>query len=109
MHYARSSRKTGNRAPGGKGKGPRPYHQRCAIRVTYLKNKTRGQWKAHGRYLARESATFKNDAEAVGFSRENEAADIARDSWKTGRLRAISRYGRLSCLRNSATGSICRG
>jgi type IV secretory pathway VirD2 relaxase len=78
MHYARSSRKTGNRAPGGKGKGPRPYHQRCAIRVTYLKNKTRGQWKAHGRYLARESATFKNDAEAVGFSRENEAADIAR-------------------------------
>src|SRR5665213_3879875 len=26
MHYARSSRKTGNRALGGKGKGPRPYH-----------------------------------------------------------------------------------
>ena len=49
MHYARSSRKTGNRAPGGKGKGPRPYHQRCAIRVTYLNNKIRGQWKAHGR------------------------------------------------------------
>ena len=84
MHYARSSRKTGNRAPGGKGKGPRPYHQRCAIRVTYLKNKTRGQWKAHGRYLARESANFKNDAEAVGFSREHEAADIARqlENWQ---------------------------
>jgi putative intracellular protease/amidase len=84
MHYARSTRKTGNRAPGGKGKGPRPYHQRCAIRVTYLKNKTRGQWKAHGRYLARESATFKNDAEAVGFSWGNEAADIARqlENWQ---------------------------
>jgi len=84
MHYLRSSRKTGNRAPGGKGKGPRPYHQRCAIRVTYLKNKTRGQWKAHGRYLARASATFKSDAEAVGFSRENEAADIARqlENWQ---------------------------
>ena len=84
MHYARSSRKTGNRAPGGKGKGPRPYHQRCAIRVTYLKNKTRGQWKAHGRYLARESATFKSDAEAVGFSRKNEATDIARqlENWQ---------------------------
>ena len=52
---------------GGKGKGPRPYHQRCAIRVTYLKNKTRGQWKAHGRYLARESATLKSDARGRGI------------------------------------------
>ena len=65
MHYARSSRKTGNRAPGGKGKAARPYHQRCAVRVTYLKNKIRGQWKAHGRYLARESATFEDDAKAA--------------------------------------------
>src|ERR1019366_2681693 len=77
MHYARSSRKTGNRAPGGKGKAVRPYHQGCAIRVTYIKNKIRGQWKAHGRYLARETVTFENDAKAVGFSRENEAVDIA--------------------------------
>lgn len=77
MHYARSSRKTGNRAPGGKGKAARPYYQRCAVRVTYLKNKIRGQWKAHGRYLARESATFEDDAKAVGFSKGNEAVDIA--------------------------------
>jgi type IV secretory pathway VirD2 relaxase len=85
MHYARSSRKTGNRAPGGKGKGPRPYHQRCAIRVTYLKNKVRGQWKAHGRYLARESATFENDAKPVGFNRETEGVDIASQlqNWQT--------------------------
>jgi len=66
-----------NRAPGGKGKSVRPYHQRCAIRVTYLKNKMRGQWKAHGRYIARESASFENDAKAVGFSREIEPVDIA--------------------------------
>ena len=78
MHYARSSRKIGNRAHGGKGKATRPYYQRCAVRVTYLKNKVRGKWKAHGRYLARESATFKNDAKALGFSAENEAIDIAR-------------------------------
>ncbi len=77
MHYARSSRKTSNRAPGGKGKGPRPYHQRCAVRVTYLKNKVRGQWKAHGRYLARESAAFESDAKPVGFNRETEGVDIA--------------------------------
>jgi len=78
MHYARSSRKAGNRAPGGKGKEAHPYYQRCAVRVTYLKNKIRGQWKVHGRYLARESATFENDAKAVGFSKGNEAVDIAR-------------------------------
>ena len=77
MYYSRSSRKTGNRALGGKGKGPRPYHQRCAIRVTYLKNKVRGQWKAHGRYLARESAAFESDAKPVGFNRETEGVDIA--------------------------------
>jgi type IV secretory pathway VirD2 relaxase len=84
MHYARNSRMRGNRAPSGKGKAVRPYHQRCAIRVTYLKNKIRGQWKAHGRYIARESAAFENDARAVGFSREIEPVDIAGqlESWQ---------------------------
>lgn len=84
MHYARSSRKTSNRSPGGKGKTPRPFHQRCAIRVTYLKNKIRGQWKAHGRYLARESATFENDAKGVGFGQESSGIDIARqlENWQ---------------------------
>ena len=85
MFYARSSRKTGNRAPGGNGTGPRPYHQRCAVRVTYLKNKIRGQWKAHGRYLARGSAAFENDAKPVGFSRETEGVDIGGklQAWQT--------------------------
>jgi type IV secretory pathway VirD2 relaxase len=85
MYYARSSRKTGNRAPSGKGKTDRPYHQRCAVRVTYLKNKVRGQWKAHGRYLARESAAFENDLKPVGFSRETAGVDIAGklQSWQT--------------------------
>ena len=56
MYYARSSRKVGNRGTsGGKMASTRPYLQRCAVRVTYLSNKTRGQWKAHGRYLARIS------------------------------------------------------
>jgi hypothetical protein len=84
MHYARSSRMKANRAPSGKGKPVRPYHQRCAIRVTYLKNKIRGQWRAHGRYIARESAGFENDAKAVGFSRETEPVDIAGQlaSWQ---------------------------
>jgi type IV secretory pathway VirD2 relaxase len=86
MHYARSSRTTSNRAQGGKGKSTRSYNQRCAVRVTYLTNKVRGQWKAHGRYLARESATFDNDAKAVGFSHESAGIDIAKqlESWQRG-------------------------
>jgi type IV secretory pathway VirD2 relaxase len=84
MHYARSSRKISNRSPGGKGKGTCSYHQRCAVRVTYLNNRTRGQWQAHGRYLARESATFENDAKAVGFNREDSGIDIVRrlEGWQ---------------------------
>ena len=68
-----------------KEKAARPYYQRCAVRVTYSKNKIRGQWKAHGRYLARESATYENDAKAVGFNRENESVDIAGQlaNWQT--------------------------
>ena len=83
MHYARSSRKGSNRGAGGKGKA-RPYHQRCAVRVTYIKNKIRGQWKAHGRYVARESASDEKDAKVAGFSRGDEPIDIAKklDSWQ---------------------------
>ncbi len=78
MHYARSSRKVRNRGTsGGKGRSTRPYLQRCAVRVTYLNNKTRGQWKAHGRYLARESATHENPIEGVGFGRGDQKIDIA--------------------------------
>src|SRR5580692_11619414 len=76
MHYARSSRKANNRSHVGKGKFTGPYHQRCAVRVTYLKNKIRGQWKAHGRYLGRESASFENDVRAVGFDRERVGINI---------------------------------
>jgi type IV secretory pathway VirD2 relaxase len=78
MHYARSSRKARNRGTsGGKGRSTRPYLQRCAVRVTYLNNKTRGQWKAHGRYLARESATHENPVEGVGFGAKDQKIDIA--------------------------------
>ena len=54
----------------GKGTGSartvtKPHDQRCAVRVTYLNNRTRGQWKAHGRYLARESAAAGKPDELV--------------------------------------------
>lgn len=35
-------------------------NQRCAVRVSYSPNKTRGQWRAHGRYLERDSAVGDN-------------------------------------------------
>jgi hypothetical protein len=59
MHHARASSNRLRRSA-GRGSGPnrtRPYSQRCAVRVMYAKNVTSGQWRAHGRYVARESAT----------------------------------------------------
>ena len=68
MHHARMSGSRKRRSVGF-GTGPkrvRVYNQRCAVRVMYSKNTTAGQWRAHGRYVARESATHENDPKAVG-------------------------------------------
>jgi type IV secretory pathway VirD2 relaxase len=58
--------------------------QRCAVRVTYSRNKNAGQWKAHGHYLARERATEKREKKAAGFSRSERSVDIAQrlDEWQ---------------------------
>jgi type IV secretory pathway VirD2 relaxase len=47
------------------------------VRVLYSKNTSNGQWRAHGRYVARESATHKGDPMAVGFNATEEVIDIA--------------------------------
>ena len=73
LYFACMSRKASRKASSGSAGHPRkPYHQRCAVRVIYSWNKTRGQWKAHGRFLMREAATGKhqdhsafNDVEPV--------------------------------------------
>ena len=61
-----------------------PLSQRCAVRVTYSRNKNAGQWKAHGYYLARERATEKSEKNAAGFSRSEKSVDIAQrlDRWQ---------------------------
>jgi hypothetical protein len=76
VHYARGMRKLrkGRGAEGGSGSKPR--QQRCVVRVTYLNKRTRGQWKAHGRYLARENAITGKGNE-VGFNRDRSGIDIA--------------------------------
>lgn len=59
------------------------FYQRVAVRVTYSTNKTPGQWKAHGRYIARENATQRDNIKAVGFSATETALDVAQrlTSW----------------------------
>jgi type IV secretory pathway VirD2 relaxase len=71
----------------GAGAGPRRvgrrrFNQRCAVRVTYTPNRVAGQWKAHGRYLGRESAT--QDVASAGFDAERTSIDVAAalESWQ---------------------------
>jgi type IV secretory pathway VirD2 relaxase len=45
--------------------------------VIYAKNAASGQWRAHGRYVARESATHNGDSKSVGFDGNGESIDIA--------------------------------
>jgi type IV secretory pathway VirD2 relaxase len=86
MHYARMStvRKRRLSGPGVRATRTRPYFQRCAIRVVYSKNASRGQWRAHGRYLVRESVAFDGGSRGIGFDEKGEAADIPQrlEDWQ---------------------------
>lgn len=79
MHHARMSGGRRRRVTGfgASATRTRPYSQRCAVRVLYSKNSSNGQWRAHGRYVARESATHEGDPSAVGFNTTEESIDIA--------------------------------
>src|SRR6266446_5469887 len=54
----------------------RTFNQRVAVRVSYSANKKPGQWKAHGRYVARESATQGGKAKETGFTAVEQSIDI---------------------------------
>jgi type IV secretory pathway VirD2 relaxase len=60
------------------------FNQRVAVRVSYSANKNPGQWKAHGRYVARESATRREKAAEAGFSATKQRLNIASalDKWQ---------------------------
>jgi hypothetical protein len=54
--FARGSRLAKRAAPGRRnGSATAARNQRCAIRLTYARNTVRGLWRAHGRYVARET------------------------------------------------------
>ncbi len=77
MRHTRMTSSKRPRSVSGRTPVKRTYNQRCAVRVTYAKNKRAGQWRAHGRYLARESATLEGDSHHVGFDRDKDDVDIA--------------------------------
>src|SRR5215471_20997184 len=83
MHFARASRAAPKRVSAKRASIPSS--QRCAVRVTYARNTVRGQWRAHGRYIERESAAGSDSH--VGFDRATVGIDIpARlESWQAAR------------------------
>jgi type IV secretory pathway VirD2 relaxase len=78
---------SGRRGKSSGARSPRAakFHQRVAVRVIYSTNKTPGQWRAHGHYIARESATQRENIKAVGFSAAETAVDVAQRlaSWQS--------------------------
>ena len=56
-----------------------PDCQRCAVRASVFEECCERPMGAHGRYVARESATHEADPKAVGFDHNRESIDIAAD------------------------------
>jgi type IV secretory pathway VirD2 relaxase len=87
IHYARSSRSGSPRRVDSPARPSRAHNQRCAVRIVYSKNTTKGQWRAHGRYLARDSATLEQTSNAAGFTAETSNVDVAAalERWQAAR------------------------
>jgi len=88
MHYARQSRSAGSGSSGG-GRSS-PHRQRCAVRITYTKNTTRGQWRAHGRYLERESAAGGK----AGFNARETGIEVSAElqNWQASRDKMVWKF-----------------
>src|SRR5260370_3722310 len=73
----RGQKTRGSQSAGGGARAPRTFNQRVAVRGSYSANKNPGQWKAHGRYVARESATPGGRAAEAGVKRTQRELKIA--------------------------------
>jgi len=85
VQMSKRGRKTrGTQGASGNSRAYRTFNQRVAVRVSYSANKNPGQWKAHGRYVARESATQRGKAAEAGFNATDQNLDIAAklDKWQ---------------------------
>jgi len=80
----RGKKARGTQGAGGNARANRTFNQRVAVRVSYSANKNPGQWKAHGRYVARESATQRGRSAEAGFNTTEQNLDIAAklDKWQ---------------------------
>ncbi len=81
----RGQKTRGTHSAGGSVRAYRTFNQRVAVRVSYSANKNPGQWKAHGRYVARESATQGGKAVEAGFNVTEQRLNIAAtlDRWQS--------------------------
>jgi len=86
MHYARTSRHLGAGGASGGGRAASRFRQRCAVRVTYSPNRISGQWRAHGKYISRDSAV-KTSGTEPGFSATADSVDVADTlhTWQSAR------------------------
>jgi hypothetical protein len=83
FRYASTSarRRAGSQSARSAIRPKKQFNQRCAVRITYTKSKVAGQWRAHGRYIARESAARDG---AAGFNGGDTAVEPAQalDRWQ---------------------------
>jgi type IV secretory pathway VirD2 relaxase len=84
VQMSKRGQKTQGTPRAGGARTPRTFNQRVAVRVSYSANKNPGQWKAHGRYLARESATQGGRVAEAGFNATEQNLDISTtlDNWQ---------------------------
>jgi hypothetical protein len=90
MHLVRMTTKPlANRSGPNRSSGGRQSRrsQRCAVRVTYTRNKIRGQWAAHGRYIVRDTATALRQEGVPAFGSVSDGSDVPAllGSWQKAR------------------------
>lgn len=91
LHIARMTSSRKRKGAGGGGPAVRrarnPHSQRCAVRLTYSPNRRKGQWRAHGRYIQRESATTIEPNQGSGFTATSDRADVSKQlgQWQTAK------------------------
>src|SRR5258708_4056762 len=73
----RGQKTRGTHSAGGSVRAHRTFNQRVAVRVSYSANKNPGQWKAHGRYVARKIATQRGKGREAGFNAIEQNLNIA--------------------------------